>query len=173
MFGLSVAMGFQFYAGVFDWNLNVGGKPDNSTLAFVPIGFELTVLFAGLATVAAFLLRAGLFPGAGARLLSEGITEDTFARRAPPPRCHLRRGRGAAAAHGDRRPHGDHQVGGMVSGPRPGRANGPRGWLALALAAGALGATAGCDHEPARARVHAGHGALAALRLLRQEPGDP
>jgi Alternative complex III, ActD subunit len=79
VFGLSVAMGLQFYAGVFDWNLNVGGKPDNSTLAFVPIGFELTVLFAGLATVAAFLLRAGLFPGARARLLSEGTTEDTFA----------------------------------------------------------------------------------------------
>ena len=79
VFGLGVAMGLQFYAGVFDWNLNVGGKPDNSTLAFVPIGFELTVLFAGLATVAAFLLRAGLFPGAGARLLAEGTTEDTFA----------------------------------------------------------------------------------------------
>jgi hypothetical protein len=79
VFGLGIAMGLQFYAGVFDWNLNVGGKPDNSTLAFVPIAFELTVLFAGLAAVAAFLLRAGLFPGARARLLSEGTTEDTFA----------------------------------------------------------------------------------------------
>jgi hypothetical protein len=77
--GLAVAMGLQFYAGVYDWNLNVGGKPDNSTLAFVPIGFELTVLFAGLATVAGLLLRVGLFPGARPRLLAEGTTEDTFA----------------------------------------------------------------------------------------------
>jgi hypothetical protein len=79
VFGLGLAMGFQFYSGVFDWNLNVGGKPDNSTLAFVPISFELTVLFAGLATLVGFLLRAGLFPGARARLLAEGTTEDTFA----------------------------------------------------------------------------------------------
>jgi hypothetical protein len=77
--GLTFAMALQFYTGVFDWNLNVGGKPDNSTLAFVPISFELTVLFAGLATVAGFLLRAGLYPGAKARLLEEGTTEDTFA----------------------------------------------------------------------------------------------
>ena len=54
---------FEFYAAVFDWTLNVGGKPDNSTLAFVPIAFEMTVLAAGLATAGAFLLRAGLFPG--------------------------------------------------------------------------------------------------------------
>jgi len=77
--GLGVAMGLQFYAGVFDWNLNVGGKPDNSTLAFVPITFELTVLFAGLATVAALLFRCGLYPGASPRLLEEGATDDTFA----------------------------------------------------------------------------------------------
>ena len=62
--GLSAALAFQFYAAVFDWSLNVGGKPDNSTLAFVPIAFELTILAGGLATAAAFVLRAGLFPGA-------------------------------------------------------------------------------------------------------------
>src|SRR5678809_343603 len=48
--GLLAAMSFQFYAAVFDWTLNVGGKPNNSTLAFVPITFEITILFAGLAT---------------------------------------------------------------------------------------------------------------------------
>src|SRR5215831_19617157 len=49
---LSIALFFQFYAAVLDWNLNVGGKPDNSSLAFVPICFELTVLISGLATFA-------------------------------------------------------------------------------------------------------------------------
>src|SRR5215471_20710553 len=43
--GLVVAIAFQFYAAVLDWPMNVGGKPDNSTLAFVPISFELMVLF--------------------------------------------------------------------------------------------------------------------------------
>ena len=58
--GLSFAMSFQFYTNVLDWRVNVGGKPDNSTLAFVPISFELTVLFGALATIAAFFIRASL-----------------------------------------------------------------------------------------------------------------
>ena len=44
---LALALTFQFYTTVLDWPLNVGGKPDNSTLAFVPICFELTVLLSG------------------------------------------------------------------------------------------------------------------------------
>ena len=64
---------------MFDWSLNVGAKPDNSTLAFVPITFEMTILFAGLATAAAFLARTGLFPGAPARLAGPRVTDDRFA----------------------------------------------------------------------------------------------
>jgi hypothetical protein len=77
--GLATALTLQFYTNVLDWPLNVGGKPDNSTLAFVPISFELTVLFGGLATVAAFLLRARLYPGKKPWLVDPGITNDTFA----------------------------------------------------------------------------------------------
>lgn len=76
---LSFAFCFQFYAAIFDWPLNVGGKPDNSTLAFVPICFELTVLISGLSTVAALLFRARLFPGKKERLPARGITNDKFA----------------------------------------------------------------------------------------------
>ena len=77
--GLLAALAFQFYANVFDWSMNVGGKPDNSTLAFVPITFEITILAAGLATAFAFFLRAGLFPGASAALAAPGVTDDRFA----------------------------------------------------------------------------------------------
>lgn len=77
--GLALAIGFQFYANVLDWPLNVGGKPDNSTLAFVPITFELTVLVGGLATVAALFLRARLFPGKRERLPLPDVTNDRFA----------------------------------------------------------------------------------------------
>jgi len=77
--GLLSAIAFQFYAAVFDWTLNVGGKPDNSTLAFVPITFEITVLSAGVATAVAFLLRSGLFPGARAKLAGPRVTDDEFA----------------------------------------------------------------------------------------------
>jgi len=77
--GLVAAISFQFYAAVLDWPLNVGGKPDNSTLAFVPIAFEITILAGGLATAAAFLLRSGLFPGAAAKLAAGRVTDDSFA----------------------------------------------------------------------------------------------
>jgi hypothetical protein len=77
--GLAFALSLQFYANVLDWPLNVGGKPDNTTLAFIPISFELTVLFAGLTTVAAFLLRAKLFPGKQPWLPAPGVTDDVFA----------------------------------------------------------------------------------------------
>jgi hypothetical protein len=77
--GLLTALALQFYTVVYDWPLNVGGKPDNSTLAFVPICFELTVLFGGLATVGALFLRARMFPGRGERLPAEGVTNNRFA----------------------------------------------------------------------------------------------
>ena len=76
---MSFAFCFQFYAAVLDWPLNVGGKPDNSSLAFVPITFELVVLLSGLATFAALFFRARLFPGKKERLPGVGITNDKFA----------------------------------------------------------------------------------------------
>jgi hypothetical protein len=77
--GLTLAAVFQFYTNVLDWPLNVGGKPNNSTLAFIPICFELTVLFGGLATVFALLVRARLYPGKREQLATEGVTDDCFA----------------------------------------------------------------------------------------------
>jgi hypothetical protein len=77
--GLALAITFQFYAGILDWNMNVGGKPDNSTLAFIPISFELAVLMGALATVAALFLRARLFPGRRECLMAEGVTDHMFA----------------------------------------------------------------------------------------------
>ena len=79
LFGLTFAVTFQFYTNVFDWPLNVGGKPDNSSLAFVPICFELTVLIGGLGTAGAFLLRARLFPGKREELPVLGVTNNVFA----------------------------------------------------------------------------------------------
>jgi hypothetical protein len=77
--GLAFAAFFQFYTNVLDWPLDVGGKPPNSALAFIPICFELTVLFAGVATVLALFLRARLYPGKMERLVTEGVTDDVFA----------------------------------------------------------------------------------------------
>jgi hypothetical protein len=76
--GLTAALSLQLYTSVVSWPINVGGKPFNSFPAFIPVSFELTVLFAGLSTVAAFLARSTLFPGQK-RLALPRVTDDRFA----------------------------------------------------------------------------------------------
>lgn len=61
------------------WPLNVGGKPFLPWTAFVPVFFELTVLFAGLSTAIGMFTVNGLFPGKKAKLLIDGVTDDRFA----------------------------------------------------------------------------------------------
>ncbi|GEN11113.1 quinol:cytochrome c oxidoreductase membrane protein [Myxococcus fulvus] len=76
--GCTLAMSLQLYTSVVSWPLNVGGKPFNSFPAFIPVTFELTVLFAALTTVAAFLVRTKLFPGNKQPALPR-VTDDRFA----------------------------------------------------------------------------------------------
>jgi hypothetical protein len=83
--GLCFALAFQYYTAVFDWPVDVGGKPENSTLAFVPICFELTVLIGGLGTAGAFFLRARLFPGKREQLAAPGVTNNVLAIVTPVP----------------------------------------------------------------------------------------
>jgi ActD protein len=79
LLGLFAALALELYTSVIDWPLNVGGKPDNSMLAFIPIAFELTVLGAGLLTCAAFLVRCRLLPRLSAPIVDRTATDDTFA----------------------------------------------------------------------------------------------
>jgi hypothetical protein len=76
--GAIIAMLGQYYLSAISWPLNVGGKPWNSTLAFIPVGFELTVLFAGLGVVAALLVRRRLWPGKTPRFPDPSAVDDRF-----------------------------------------------------------------------------------------------
>lgn len=49
--GALAAMGMQYWMSVVDYPVRIGGKPLFSWPAFVPITFELFVLFAALATM--------------------------------------------------------------------------------------------------------------------------
>ncbi len=70
---------FEFWVSAVNWPINVGGKPWNSLPAFVPITFEIMVLFAGLSSVFAFFVVSRLYPGKHAVISDAGTTDDRFA----------------------------------------------------------------------------------------------
>lgn len=62
LLGLTVATVFQWWSSAVDYPLVIGGKPFWSHPAFVPVKFEVTVLFGALSTVAAMLFIFGKLP---------------------------------------------------------------------------------------------------------------
>lgn len=77
--GAGLKVYFEFWSSAVSWPINVGGKPWNSLPAFVPITFEVMVLFAALGTVAAFFVGRRLFFWRKTKLPLEGVTDDRFA----------------------------------------------------------------------------------------------
>ena len=60
------------------WPMNIGGKPSLAWPDFVPITFELTVLFAAHGMVITFLIVARHWPGRKPRLFDDRQTDDVF-----------------------------------------------------------------------------------------------
>jgi hypothetical protein len=58
--GLSAGLWFTWWTSAVNWPINVGGKPFFSLPAFIPICFELTILFAALSSVVSLFVAAGL-----------------------------------------------------------------------------------------------------------------
>ncbi|MBI4906570.1 MAG: DUF3341 domain-containing protein [Acidobacteria bacterium] len=77
--GAALKVWFEYWTTATDWPINVGGKPWDSLPAFVPITFEVMVLFAGISTVLAFFAVSGLVPGRSKQLIHPRSTNDRFA----------------------------------------------------------------------------------------------
>ena len=76
--GTATALGFITWALSVDWPLNFGGKPFFSLPAWIPIIFELTVLFASVGMVLTFCWLCQMAPFVKKDHFNLRSTDDTF-----------------------------------------------------------------------------------------------
>ncbi len=75
---LTALLGMSFISAV-DWPIIVGGKPFFGAPSWVPITFELTVLFAAIGMVVTYYLRNKLSVFREVEVIDPRITDDRFA----------------------------------------------------------------------------------------------
>ncbi|MCJ8165287.1 DUF3341 domain-containing protein [Pontibacter sp. E15-1] len=76
--GMSFALWMQIWMLGFDWPMIIGGKPHISLPAFIPVTFELTVLFSAFSMVIAFFIVSNLKPSLRVNMLDKRSTDDKF-----------------------------------------------------------------------------------------------
>jgi len=82
MTGCSLALLMMYYMNIFDWPMDIGGKPSfafyKNLPAFIPVTFESTVLCAAHGMVITFLLRSKLLPGMEPDVIHPRMADDHF-----------------------------------------------------------------------------------------------
>ena len=58
--GLAGGWGLEYWTSVIDYPMNIGGRPYNAWVNFIPPAFETTILFASFAAVIGMLVLNGL-----------------------------------------------------------------------------------------------------------------
>src|SRR5919112_4200765 len=76
--GTLTAFGFITWVFTTDWPLNIGGKPFFALPAWIPIMFELTVLFSAVGMVLTFCYLCQLAPFVKKDHFNPRSTDDTF-----------------------------------------------------------------------------------------------
>jgi len=67
-----------WYMMAYDWPMDIGGKPHFAFPDFVPIMFELTVLFCAFGMVGTYFFVNHLAPGRAPRVMDLRATNDRF-----------------------------------------------------------------------------------------------
>ncbi|PST84708.1 DUF3341 domain-containing protein [Pedobacter yulinensis] len=76
--GTLAAFSLIYFTAVVDWRMNIGGKPAFALPDFIPIMFELTVLFCAFGMVGSYYASTHLFPGRAPRVMDLRATNDRF-----------------------------------------------------------------------------------------------
>ena len=76
--GTLTAISMQVYMYTIDWPVNIGGKSHLPFPSFIPIIFELTVLFAGVLMFLSYLAVNRFYPGQKARIYDPRQTDDAM-----------------------------------------------------------------------------------------------
>jgi hypothetical protein len=76
--GITVITSILYYTLVYDWPMNVGGKPSFAMPNFIPFMFEWTILFTAFGMTITFFAATHLFPGRAPRVMDLRATDDRF-----------------------------------------------------------------------------------------------
>ncbi|WP_299760038.1 DUF3341 domain-containing protein [uncultured Pontibacter sp.] len=76
--GMSFALWMQIWMMGFDWPMIIGGKPHISLPSFIPVTFELTVLFSAFSMVITFFIVSKLRPSLKVNVFDKRSTDDKF-----------------------------------------------------------------------------------------------
>jgi ActD protein len=76
--GTSTAVGFISWIYCSDWPINYGGKPHFALPAWIPITFELTVLFAAVGMTMTFCYLNQIMPGVKKHVFHPRQSDDLF-----------------------------------------------------------------------------------------------
>lgn len=78
MIGVASGITLQTYTSYIDWQMNVGGKPSLHIPTFIPITFELGILFTAFGMVACFFIVNRMFWGRNTNIMDIRVTDDRF-----------------------------------------------------------------------------------------------
>jgi len=80
--GCCLAILMMWYMNIFDWPMDIGGKPSfalyKNIPAFIPVTFESTVLCAAHGMVITFYLRSKILPGVEPAIFHDRQADDHF-----------------------------------------------------------------------------------------------
>lgn len=76
--GTATALGFMSWIFTSDWPINFGGKPHLALPAFIPMTFELTVLFSAVGMVLTFCYLNQIMPGVKKHVFHPRQSDDLF-----------------------------------------------------------------------------------------------